>query len=133
MSKKERKKTGTPPQKDGLGRISRRQFAIGSMAVIGSAPGALPGTAADEPPFKLEISESVDQIMIDRHILPSDLTQVIEYAEKTGDKLYQQDSDRFLAKLKMNTVYFYAEYSPVEGGYRIHNTYSHRFTLEGGM
>ena len=133
MSKKERKKNGTPLPKEGLGRISRRQFAIGSMAVIGSAPGALSTTAADEPPFKLEISKSVRQIMVDRHILPSDLTQVIEYAEKTGDKLYQQDSDRFLAKLKMNTVYFYAEYSPVEGGYQIHNTYSHRFTLEGGM
>jgi hypothetical protein len=133
MSKKEKKKTETPPQKEGIGRISRRQFAIGSMAVIGSAPGALSGIAADESPFKLEISESVRQLMVDRHILPSDLTQVIEYAEKTGDKLYQQDNDRFLAKLKMNTVYFYAEYSPVEGGYQIHNTYSHRFTLEGGM
>ena len=75
MSKKERKKNGTLPPKEGLGRISRRQFTIGSMAVIGSAPGALSAPAADEPPFKLEISESVRQIMVDRHILPSDLTQ----------------------------------------------------------
>ena len=71
--------------------------------------------------------------MIDRHILDDDLVKVIEYAEKTGDKLYQLDGERFLAKLKMYTVYFYAEYSPVEGGFQIHNTYSHWFTLEGGM
>ena len=71
--------------------------------------------------------------MVDRRILKDDLIQVISHAEKTGVKLYQQDSDRFMAKLRMNDVYFYAEYSPIEGGFQIHNTYSHRFFLEEGM
>lgn len=133
MSKKEIKSADTHPEKEGLGKISRRQFTIASMAAIGSSPLAMADQAVEAPPFKLEMSESVRQLMTDRHILEEDLIKVIEYAERTGDKLYQQNRDRFLAKLKMHTVYFYAEYSPMDGGHRIHNTYSHRFSLEGGM
>jgi len=133
MSKKEIKNTDTHSEKDGLGKISRRQFTIASVSAIGSSPLVMADQAAEAPPFKLEMSESVRQLMINRHILEEDLIKVIEYAERTGDKLYQQDSDLFLGKLKMHTVYYYAEYSPIEGGHRIHNTYSHRFNLEGTM
>ena len=133
MSKKEKKQKNTLKKDDGLGRISRREFTIGSMAVIGSSPLAMADVSADAPPFKLDISKEVRRIMVDRHILEDDLVKVITHAEKTGVKLYQQDSDLFMAKLRMNEVYFYAEYSPIEGGYRIHNTYSHRFLLEEGM
>jgi len=133
MAKKETNKPGTESKKSGLGRISRRKFTIGSVAAISSTPLALGNADTPEPPFKLEMLASVYQVMVDRHILESDLIQVIQYAEETGDKLHQKESDRFLAKLKLNTVYFYAEYSPIEGGFRIHNTYSHRFTLEGTM
>ncbi len=132
MTNKESKKPESP-EKSGLGRITRRAFTIGSVAAISTGPLSKGNADVDPPPFKLEMTEAAYQIMVDRHILESDLIQVIQYAEETGDKLYQTDSDRFLAKLKLNTVYFYAEYSPVEGGYRIHNTYSHRFTLEGTM
>jgi hypothetical protein len=133
MSKKVKMKSETQTVKKGLGRISRRKFTIGSMAVIGSSPLILSSLAADTPPFKLEISESVRRLMVDRRILDTDLIQVIDRAEKSGIKLYRQDSNRFMAKLRMNEVYFYAEYSPIEGGYQIHNTYSHRFLIEEGM
>lgn len=134
MNEKEENNPDTKPEKPGLGRISRRKFTIGSVAVIGASPLALEGMD-DTPtlPFKIEMDEDVRAVMEDRHILESDLVQVIQYAEKTGDKLYREDSDHLMAKFKINTVYFYAEYSPIEGGYRIFNTYSHRFTLEGTM
>ena len=133
MSKKDKKNAADRKGKQGIGKISRRQFTIGSVAVLGSAPGVLSGAEKVAPPFKLEKSDEVRQLMVDRHILDDDLYQVISYAEETGDKLYREDSERFLAKRKLNTVYFYAEYTPIEGGYQIHNTYSHRFTLEGTM
>ena len=133
MHKKENKQKDARKEDKGVGRISRREFAIGSMAVIGSGTAALADVSPDTSPFKLDISEEVRRIMVDRHILEDDLIKVISQAEKTGVKLYQQDSDRFMAKLRMNEVYFYAEYSPIDGGYRIHNTYSHRFLLEEGM
>lgn len=133
MNENEEDKPDTKPGQSGLGRISRRKFTIGSMAVIGSGPLALGATDVPTPPFKIEMDEDVRQIMEDRHILESDLVKVIQYAEKAGEKLYREDSDHLMAKFKVNTVYFYAEYSPIEGGYRIYNTYSHRFTLEGSM
>ncbi len=133
MPKKEKKQQNTLKKDEGLGRISRREFAIGSMAAIGSGPLALADVSSDAPPFKLDIPGEVRRLMVDRHILENDLIRVIENAEKTGVKLYQQDHDYFLAKLRMDEVYFYAEYSPTEGGYQIHNTYSHRFLLEEGM
>lgn len=133
MKENEEEKTETKAGKSGLGKISRRKFTIGSVAVIGSSPLALGGMDVPTPPFKIEMEDDVRQVMEDRHILENDLVQVIQYAEKTGDKLYREDSDHLMAKFKANTVYFYAEYSPIEGGYRIYNTYSHRFTLEGTM
>lgn len=133
MPKKEKKQKNTRKKDEGLGRISRRDFAIGSMAAIGSSPLAFAEVSSNAHPFKLDISEEVRRIMVDRHILENDLVRVIENAEKTGVKLYQQDYDHLMAKLRMAEVYFYAEYSPIEGGYRIHNTYSHRFLLEEGM
>ena len=133
MKKKKETDSNPPESKSGLGKITRREFTIGSVAAIGSSPLVFADTETSSPPFNLEISDDVKRIMLDRHILDQDLIQVIQYAEKTGEKLYQKDSECFLAKLKLNTVYFYAEYAPVEGGYRIYNTYSHRFTLEGSM
>lgn len=133
MTEKKKKRKDTRNKDEGMGMISRREFAIGSITVIGSGPMALADVSPDPAPFKLDITEEIRRIMVDRHILEDDLIKVISHAEKTGVKLYRQDSDRLMAKLRMNEVYFYAEYSPVEGGYRIHNTYSHRFLLEEGM
>jgi aerobic-type carbon monoxide dehydrogenase small subunit (CoxS/CutS family) len=45
MSEKE-KKTGEDGVKDGLGPISRREFAIGSMAILGTGSGAAPQAIA---------------------------------------------------------------------------------------
>lgn len=133
MKNKKSNKPETGEEKSGLGKITRRAFTIGSVAAISASPFVEGGPDTPSPPFKLEITDNAYQLIVDRHILESDLIQVIQYAEKTGEKLYQKDSDRFLAKLKLNTVYFYAEYSPIEGGYLVHNAYSHRFTLEGTM
>ena len=80
--------------------------------------------------MKLEISDEIRSFMQVRHILEEDIKRVIDYAEKTGEKLYQKERNIFLAKLRVKEVYFYAEYSPVEGGFRIHTAYSHRFIIE---
>jgi hypothetical protein len=129
MSKEKQQQNPDSPQP-----ISRREFALGSMAALGAfslAPQAtLPPLSPEAQAMKLEISDEIKSFMEVRHILEDDLKRVIDHAEKTGEKLYQEDSDIFLSKLRMNEVYFYAEYSPVEGGFRIHAAYSHRFLIE---
>ena len=80
----------------------------------------------------LEKTEFVHNLLQTRHILEEDLKQVIQHAENTGEKLYQPDSDRFLSKLRIGEASFYVEYSPIEGGYRIHTAYAHRSIIAGG-
>ena len=114
--------------------ISRREFTKGSMAVIGAyssfSQEAPPPLSANAKALKLEISAEVNALLEERHILEEDIRRVIEHAEKTGRKLYQPGTDRFLSKLRIFEGLFYAEYSPHENAYRIHTAYVHRFKLE---
>jgi hypothetical protein len=125
------KKIQNDESNEKLGTISRRKFAIGSLALVGAYSANEPSGAAAEK-IKLEISETVKKLLEERHILEEDVITVIRNAEETGEMLYEPGTDRFLSKLHMKYVYFYVEYSIVEGAYRIHTAYSHRFTMEEG-
>jgi hypothetical protein len=117
-------------------KLSRRRFALGSVAVIGAAvneAGAATQViplSAEARSWHLEKTDEVADIMDERHILDEDLKRVIQNAENTGEKLYQTDTDRFLSKLRVGDVTFYVEYSRIDKGYKIHTAYSHRFLLE---
>ena len=115
--------------------ISRREFALGSVAIVGgyalAEAATLPPLSPEAQAMKLEISDEIQSYMEVRHILEDDLKRVIDHAEKTGEKLYQPDTSILLSKLRVKEVYFYAEYSPSAGGYKIHGAYSHRFLIEG--
>lgn len=115
--------------------LSRREFALGSMALISAYSFAgtqkLPPLSAEAKAWKLEKAGDVTDLMEARHILDDDVRRVIDHAEKTGQKLYEQGTDRLLSKLRIQEAYFYVEYSPISGGYKIHAAYSHRFLLEG--
>ena len=115
--------------------LSRREFAKGSMAVIGAytsfaqeAPPPLPEAART---LKLEIPGHVQQLMDERHIIEEDLRLVIEHGERTGLKLYRPGTQTYLSKLRIQEALFYAEYSSDKGSYTVETAYSHRFTLEG--
>ena len=115
--------------------ISRRDFARGSAAVMGAYTIADAAAALNEPAneageIRIEKSAEIAKLMDDRYITDDDIRRVIANAEKTGRKLYKQDSDRFLSKLRIGQIYFYVEYSPAgESTYRIHTTWSHRFVI----
>ena len=132
MAGGKKKKRRPPESSQG---ISRREFALSSMAILGAysrtEAATLPPLSAEAQALKLEMDEDVRDLLEARHILDEDLKRVIEHAERTGEKLYQPGSDRFLSKLRVEEVYFYVEYSPLEGAYRIHTAYSHRFLLAG--
>ena len=117
--------------------LSRRDFARGSAAVMGAYAIADAAAALDEPSaevkaVKLEKSAEISTLMDEHHITDDDLRNIIEYAEKTGRKLYREDSDHFLSKRRIGQTYFYAEYSQVgESTYKIHATWAHRFVILG--
>jgi hypothetical protein len=114
--------------------ISRRDFAKGSMAVIGaysSLSQEPPPALSDEAKaLKLEISDDVRTLLDDRHILEEDIRRVIDHAEKTGLKLYQPGTQKFLSKLRIYEAMFYVEYAVDKDVYRIETAYSHRFKLD---
>lgn len=70
--------------------------------------------------------EQVSALLDQRHIVDSDIEQVISHAESTGEKLYQPDGNSFLAKKQLANATFYVEYSIGEDGYRLHSAYFHR-------
>lgn len=115
--------------------LSRRDFARGSAAAMGASALAAAAAALDEPSdaaraVKIEKSAEIAALMDERHITDGDIRNVIANAEKTGRKLYKQDSDHFLSKLRINQTYFYVEYSPAgESAYKIHAAWAHRFII----
>jgi hypothetical protein len=75
--------------------------------------------------------ETVASLMEQRHILDDDIKQVIYNAEATGEKLYQPEENRYLAKMRLSEATFYVEYSVVSDGYVVHTAYSHRSEMVG--
>ena len=115
--------------------ISRRDFARGSAVVMGAYAVADAAAALNEPTnevkaIKIEKSAEIAALVDARHITDDDIRNVIANAEKTGRKLYKQDSDHFLSKLRIGQVYFYVEYSAGgESAYKIHKAWAHRFII----
>lgn len=89
-------------------------------------------TMPDQQAFesiRLIIPEPVQQIIEDRLILVEDVQKVIEYAERTGKRMYNTANGHFLAYYKPNTVTYWVEYTPQEGAFLIHKAYSHRMEI----
>ncbi len=131
MSEEEEKKKKA---QEGPQPISRREFALSSMVLLGAYSLAqnetAPPLSAEAQALKLEIANDVRDLMEARHILDDDIKRVIEHAERTGEKLYQPDTNYFLSKLWVQKAYFYVEYSPAKsGGYEVYTAYTHRFLL----
>jgi hypothetical protein len=80
---------------------------------------------------ELVISPEIKGKMEERMILEDDLRQVIHDAERSGKKLLDQATGHFLAHAKLGIVTYWVEYSPGDGGYKVHNTYSHRMQIVG--
>jgi hypothetical protein len=78
-------------EKESSHRISRREFAIGSVAMLGGYAMAedtpVPPLSPEAQALKLEITDTIRSYMEVRHILDDDVKRVID-AEKTGEKLY---------------------------------------------
>jgi len=81
--------------------------------------------------IKLQLSDEVKQLLEERHILEDEVKQVIDHAETAGEKLYQPDESRYLAKLLIGKATFYVEYSVEDGSYKVHTAYAHKAKIAG--
>jgi hypothetical protein len=102
---------------------------MGAYAIVDAA-AALDEPSGDAKAIKLEKSAEIVTLLEERYITDDDIRSVIANAEKTGRKLYKQDSDHFLSKLRIGQTYFYVEYSTAgESVYKIHTAWAHRFVI----
>lgn len=74
----------------------------------------------------LLMSPQIEDLLEKRRILREDVQKVIEHAEKSGRKFYNENTGRFLASFKPFNATFWVEYSTDKNGYIIHNAYAHR-------
>jgi len=76
--------------------------------------------------IKLQVGDEVKKLLEERHISEEEVKKVIDIAETNGEKLYQQEASRYLARSRLGEVTIYVEYSTDEHGYIVHTAYSHR-------
>ena len=76
--------------------------------------------------IKLQAGDEIKKRLEERHISEDEVKKVIDFAETKGEKLYQPEANRYLAKSRLGEVTIYVEYSADEKGYIIHTAYSHR-------
>jgi len=71
--------------------------------------------------------------MEERLILMEDIQKVIEYAERSGKRMYNAASGHYLAYYKPASVTYWVEYTPQDdGAFLVHKAYSHRMEIEKG-
>jgi hypothetical protein len=81
--------------------------------------------------IKLQISDDVKKLLQERHILEDELKQVIYHAETEGDKLYQTQSNKLLARLRIGSATFYVEYAVEQDQYIVRSAYAHKSEITG--
>ncbi|MCC7447682.1 MAG: FAD-dependent oxidoreductase [Anaerolineae bacterium] len=81
--------------------------------------------------IQLIIAEAVQARLEQRLILTEDIQRVIEYAERTGRRLFNRDTGHYLAYYKPTSVTYWVEYLPQADGFAIFNAYSHRMEVPG--
>jgi len=89
------------------------------------------GETVEERPLDAAIivPEQVRPVLEERMILDDDIRKVIAYAESSGNKLKDMDSDRYIAYHQIASVTYWVEYFPENDTFIVQNAYSHRITI----
>ncbi|MDR1659657.1 MAG: FAD-dependent oxidoreductase [Desulfovibrio sp.] len=83
----------------------------------------------EQPLMPLAVSPETRARMEDDLVLDSDVRSVIEYAERTGNKLLNTATGHFFAYFKPAYVTYWVEYTSDEHGFTIHDAYCHRLEI----
>lgn len=79
----------------------------------------------------LTLGDDVKTVMEERGVHEEEIREVIGTAEKTGKKLRNEEGTLFLAKLKIEEVYFYAIYEKESNGFKVLDAYLHHTDITG--
>jgi len=80
--------------------------------------------------IRLILPDEVQNQIEDRLILFEDIQKVIEHAERTGKRMFNNSTNHYLAYFKPVSVTYWVEYTPQEdGSFFVHKAYSHRMEI----
>jgi Fe-S oxidoreductase len=89
----------------------------------------MPEQAAFES-IRLTLPDDVQKQVEDRLILVEDMQKVIEHAERTGKRMFNNATKHYLAYFKPASVTYWVEYTPqADGSFLVHKAYSHRMEI----
>jgi hypothetical protein len=89
----------------------------------------MPEQAAFES-IRLVLPDDVQKQVEDRLILVEDMQKVIENAERTGKRMFNNSTQHYLAYFKPASVTYWVEYAPqADGSFLVHKAYSHRMEI----
>lgn len=77
----------------------------------------------------VNLADGVAELMEERGIRAEDVKAVVAAAENGGDKLLSGETGNFLAKLRLENLCVYAEYSMDGDTATVCDSYAHRVTL----
>jgi precorrin-6x reductase len=89
----------------------------------------MPEQAAFES-IRLTLPDDVQKQVEDRLILVEDMQKVVEHAERTGRRMFNNSTQHYLAYFKPASVTYWVEYIPqADGSFLVHKAYSHRMEI----
>ncbi|AFA47191.1 oxidoreductase [Acetobacterium woodii DSM 1030] len=77
----------------------------------------------------IRLTAEVEEKMNREYILFEEVDQVIEYAEKSGDQLFNNRTKLTIAHLQIGIITFWVEYKKVDQTFMVYNAYSHRMQI----
>lgn len=83
-----------------------------------------------ESRFKLFIPDELQDKINRQKILEEDICEVIAHSEENGRRTLNPDNGHYKAYKEIGHITCWVEYTPVDGGYELHNVYTHRMKIE---
>lgn len=75
-------------------------------------------------------AEGIEELMEERMILKSDVDAVLKAYETSGEAVFDQENNWFVANLRLGNVTFWVKFRKDEDAYTVCGAYSHRMTVE---
>ncbi|BCS88047.1 pyridine nucleotide-disulfide oxidoreductase/dicluster-binding protein [Pseudodesulfovibrio sediminis] len=79
----------------------------------------------------VQYTDKAAAIMEERRILHTDVQKVLYAASQSGKRFVHSESGHLLASFRPVVVTYWVEYEPVDDGYLVHKSWSHRMHIKG--
>lgn len=122
--------TGNPPDRKPPSLTQRRRNRLDIRREFARRAGMLCPELPQGERMKLQISEDLSAKMDRLLILEDEVQQAVLHCESSGDKLQDTASGRFIGHHKIGLITYWVTYTKDDGGYTLHNIYTHRLTID---